>query len=222
MDLAPPFETGARRHPQAMAPRDCESVHQQTTLRGKPAQACQEKATLSRSLGSEPLGRAGDRLAAERTVELDRGFVVRQRPHHEALQAALREVLARRGEELAAEAEPLEFRAQVDFVDFAIVVEAACAVAAIVGVPGHAVAEGDDRDPTAFADRAVPPVGAAPVDELVQLGAWDDALIGTPPRLVVGRSDGPRVTWLGPADLYEGGAHRQIEASTQPTFKSYI
>ena len=84
--------------------------------------------------------------------ELDRGLVVRQRPDHEALQAALREVAARRREQLAAEAQPLEFRPQVKLVDLAVVVEAARAVAAVVGVARDRIAEGEDGDPAAFAD----------------------------------------------------------------------
>src|SRR5215472_1624291 len=67
--------------------------------------------------GAEAFGGAGHRLAAERPVEADRRLVVRERPDHQALQAALHQVAPRRGEQLAAEAEALEFRPQVKLVD---------------------------------------------------------------------------------------------------------
>ena len=50
---------------------------------------------LIEHLGAEPLRGARDRAAAERAIEFDRRFVVGQRPHHHALQSALRHVLAR-------------------------------------------------------------------------------------------------------------------------------
>src|SRR5262249_32556626 len=60
---------------------------------------------------AEAFGRAGHRLAAERPVETYRLLVIRERPYDEALQPALRQVTPCRGEQLAAEAKPLEFRA---------------------------------------------------------------------------------------------------------------
>src|SRR5215510_5102540 len=84
--------------------------------------------------GAEALGGACHRLAAERAVEADGRLVVRQRPDHEALQPALHQVAARRGEQLAAEAQPLEFGTQIKLVDLTVVVEAARAVAAVVGI----------------------------------------------------------------------------------------
>src|SRR6516162_3866414 len=71
--------------------------------------------------GAEAFGGAGHRLAAERPVEADRRLVVRERPDHQALQSALHQVAPRRGEQLAAEAEALEFRPQVKLVDLAVV-----------------------------------------------------------------------------------------------------
>ena len=50
---------------------------------------------LIERLGAEPLRRARDRAAAERAVEFDRRLVVGQRPDHEALQPALREIALR-------------------------------------------------------------------------------------------------------------------------------
>ena len=77
-------------------------------------------------------------------VELDRRIVVRQRPDHQALQPALREIAARRGEQAAAEAEPLILRAQIELVDLAVIEQAARTVAAVVGVAGDLVAERQD------------------------------------------------------------------------------
>ena len=136
------------------------------------------KSDLVENARSEPFGGAGHRLAAERAVEFDRRLVIRQRPDDQALQAALRQVAPRRGEQLAAKAEPLELGPQVELVDFAVVVQAARAVAAVVGIAGDVVAERQDGDPAAFADGAVPPVRAAAVDQLVELGTGNDALIG--------------------------------------------
>ena len=59
------------------------------------------------------------------------------------------------------------------------------------------------RDAAALADRAVPPVRPAPVDQLVEFGARDDALVGRPPRLVMGLGDAAGVGWLGAANLDE-------------------
>ena len=123
---------------------------------------------LIEALFAETLRGAGDRLAAERLVELHRRIVVRQRPDHEAFQSALGEVAARRGEQPAAEAQALVLRAQIELVDLAFVEQAARAVAAVVGVPGYLVAEGEDGDAAAFADRAVPPVGAAARHQLFE------------------------------------------------------
>ena len=159
---------------------------------------------LVEHLGAEPLRGARDRAAAQRAIELDRGLVVRQRPDHEALQAALREVAARRREQLAAEAEPLEFRPQIELVDLAVVVEAARAVAAVVGVARDRIAEREDRDAAALADGAVPPVRPAAVDQPLELRARDDALIGGPPGVVMRRGDRRCIGRLGAADLDEG------------------
>ena len=111
---------------------------------------------LIERLGAEPLRGAGDGAAAERAIEFHRRLVVGQRPHHQALQPALDQVLARRGEQAAAEAEALEFRPQVKLVDFAVVEQAARAVAAVVGVAGELVAELQEGDAAALADRRCP------------------------------------------------------------------
>src|ERR1700748_1509340 len=91
--------------------------------------------------GAEAFRGAGDRLAAERAVELERRGVVGQGPHYHALQAALAEVAAHRGEQLVAEAQALEFGAQIELVDLAVVIEAAGAVAAVIGIARDGLAE---------------------------------------------------------------------------------
>src|SRR5262249_53980109 len=55
---------------------------------------------------AELLGGASHRAAPQRAVELDRRLVVRQCPHDQALEPALREVAARGGEQAAAEPQP--------------------------------------------------------------------------------------------------------------------
>src|SRR5229473_1989235 len=167
---------------QVAAARKREPRYRRRTTSAGPGEG-----DLVEGAGAEAFGGAGHRLATERPVEADRRLVVRERPEHQALQAALHQVAPRRGEQLAAEAEALEFRPQIELVDLAVVVQAAGAVATIVGVAGDAFAERQHRDPAALADGAVPPLRAAPVDELLELGPRDDALIGAAPSLVMGR-----------------------------------
>src|SRR5450755_2839895 len=88
---------------------------------------------LVERLGPEFFGTAGDHAAAQRPVKLGRRIVVRQRPDHHALQAALQQGTPCGGEQPAAEAEALKFRAQIEFVDLAFEVQAARAVAAVIG-----------------------------------------------------------------------------------------
>src|SRR5882757_5972747 len=172
--------------------------------------------------GAEPFGGTRHRLAAERAIEADRGLVVRQRPDHQALQAALLQVASRRREQPTAEAEPLEFRSQIKLVDLAIVVEAAGAIAAVVGVAGDAIPERQHGDAATFADGAVPPLRAAPIDELVQLGSRDDALVSTLPGFVVSRGYRRCIGRLSATDFDEDRAHVEIEASTSRRFKGYV
>ena len=58
-----------------------------------------------------------------------------------------------------------------------------------------------------------PPVRSAPVDQLVELVARDDSLIGRPPRLVVRLRDVDRIRRLRAANLDEGRTHCAIEAT---------
>src|SRR5690606_3021401 len=88
---------------------------------------------LVEHLGAEAFRRTCNRPAAKRLVEIHRGLVVGQGPNYHALQSALREVLARGGEQAATEAQPLEFRLQIKFVDFAVIEQAARTVAAVIG-----------------------------------------------------------------------------------------
>src|SRR5262249_38490628 len=71
--------------------------------------------------------------AAEGAVEFGCGLVVGERPDHHAPQPALREVALGRGEQTSAEAEALEFRAQIQLVDLALKMQTARAVAAVIG-----------------------------------------------------------------------------------------
>src|SRR5258708_18796879 len=96
---------------------------------------------LFETAAAKALRGSRDRLAAERTVELHRGLVVGQRPDHQALQSALRQIAPRRGEQPAAETQALILRAQIQLVDLAVIEQAARAVAAVVGVARDVVAE---------------------------------------------------------------------------------
>src|SRR5215471_8786706 len=149
----------------------------------------------------EALRRACDHAPAERTVKLGGRIVIRQRPHHHALQAALGEIAARRVEQAPAETETLEFRTQIELVDFALEMQAARAVAAIIGIAGHLVAKHQHADAATFADRAVPPLRATAVDQLFQLGAGYDALISRAPGFVMGRRYRCSVCSLGRPNL---------------------
>src|SRR5579859_5087541 len=85
---------------------------------------------LVERLRPESFRRTRHHAAAERAIKFGGGIVVRERPDHHALQAALRQIALGGGEQAAAEAEALEFRAQIKLVDFAFEMQAAGAVAA--------------------------------------------------------------------------------------------
>ena len=121
------------------------------------ASAIPAEGDLVENARAEFFRRAGDRLAAKRAIKLDGGVVFRQRPDDQRFQPALRQVAARGGEQAAAEAEPLEFGPQVELVDLAVIIEAARAIAPVIGVARDLVAELQERDAAAFANRAVPP-----------------------------------------------------------------
>ena len=63
--------------------------------------------------------------------------------------------------------------------------------------------------------------GRAPVDQLVEFVARDDALVGGPPCLIVRRGDVGQVGGLGSANFYEGRTHFGIEAMNFAAFKPY-
>src|SRR5690606_25734946 len=176
---------------------------------------------LVERLRPEALGGSGDGTPAKRTVKLDRRLVVGQRPDHQTLQPALHQVLARSVEQAATEPEPLELGAQVKLVHLAFVEEAARTVAPVVRVAGDLLAELQDGDAAALADRRLPPVGPAAVDQLLELVPGDDAAIGRTPRLVMALRDIHRVGSLGAANLYEGRTHSRIEATNLAAFKPY-
>src|SRR5262249_41859898 len=152
---------------------------------------------------AKPFGRTGDRTAAERAIEFHGRLIVGQGPDHDAFHAALREIAAGRGEQASAEAQALEFWAQIDLVDFTVVVQAAGAISAVVGIAGNLIAEHQDRDAATFADGAVPPVRAAAIDELFQFRAGNHALIGGAPGFVMGYGHRGRVGRRGAANLYQ-------------------
>ena len=82
---------------------------------------------LIQHLGAKPFRRARDRLAAQRAIERNGRLVVRQRPHHQAVQAALSEIAAHRLEQ-----------------------QRAVLVAIIVGHPGRIIAAGIKRNGAGF------------------------------------------------------------------------
>src|SRR6202140_3520671 len=144
--------------------------------RGKPGNDKKQSSVapgegnLVERFGPELLRGAGDHAAAQRPVKLRRRFVVGQRPDYHALQAALQEVAARGGEQPAAEAEALKFGAQIKLVDLAFEMQAARAVAAVIGIARDLVAEHQHPAAAALSDRAIPPLRAAAVDQLSQPG----------------------------------------------------
>src|SRR3979411_1288383 len=156
-------------------------------LRARQSSIGPGEGDLVERLGPEFLRRTRNHAAAERPVKLRGGIVVGQRPDRHALEAALQQIASRGGKQPAAEAETLKFRPQVKLVDFAFEMQAACAVAAVIGIASDLVTENQHAAAPAPADRAVPPLGAAAVDQLLQLGAGNDALISGAPGFVVGR-----------------------------------
>src|SRR6185436_15100269 len=183
-----PTQTSSRaRLPTNTRARSSAAGTSGSSWESRAKSACRRTATnlvlpaerdLIEALRPEALGRARDRAAAERLVESDRRLVVGQRPAHQALQPALRQVAPRRGEQAAAEAEPLEFRTEIKLVDLAVIEQAARAVAPVIGIARDAIAEAEQRHAAAFGDRVLPPARAAPADQLLQFGSGDDAAIG--------------------------------------------
>ena len=167
---------------------------------------------LVERLVAEALGGARDRAAAQRAIEFDGRIVVRERPDHEAAEPALSEVAPRRREQPAPESEALEFRAQVEFVDLAVVGQAARAVAPVIRVARNALLKHQQRDAAAFANRRLPPGRPAAADEFFEFRARNDAAICAAPGLIVRIRDRDGVRGLRPPNLDEGRAHARIEA----------
>src|SRR5262249_25143168 len=107
------------------------------------------------------------------------------------------------------------------FVYLAVIEQAACAVAPVIRIAGDAVAELEDGDTAALADRRIPPVRAAAVDKLVEFVARDDALIGRAPRLVVRLRHVHCVGRLRATNLDKGRGHCEIEATKFLPFKPH-
>src|SRR5262249_55166173 len=147
------------------------------------------------------------RAAAQRAVKLDSRLVIGQGPDHEALEPALGEVAPRCSKEAAAEAQPLKLRPQVNFVDFTVVEQAACPIAPVIGVAGDTIAESEQGNTAALANRAFPPRRTTPADQLFQLRARNDTPISISPSLVVGFRHRHGVARFGAANLYQGGVH---------------
>src|ERR1700722_11470238 len=93
--------------------------------------------------------------------------------------------------------------------------QAARAIASVIGVARNLVAELQERDTAAFANRAVPPGGAAPVDQPFQLGARNDALISRPPRFVMSIRNRAGIVRLGATDFDEDCAHSVSKQALQ-------
>ena len=79
--------------------------------------------------------------------------------------------------------------------------QAAGAVAAVVGITRDLVAEHQNADPATFADRAFPPMRPAPIDQLVEFGAGNDALIGSAPGFIMRGSDRESIRSSGRPNL---------------------
>src|SRR5262245_38799185 len=148
---------------------------------------------LVQGLAAESLGGARDRAATQIAVEIDRGFVVGERPDHQAVHAALGEIAPCRLKQLAAKAETLKFGTQIELINLAVVIQAACAIATVVGVARHRVAEDQNGDAAAAPDRAFPPRRAATIDQLVEFRTRDHALVRGAPSFVMSGRNGCRV-----------------------------
>src|SRR6187549_2154453 len=87
----------ARTRPRASSPTRKRAISSagKTIRRNEAASALPGEGDLIEHLAAEALRGARNRAAAERAIEFDRGLIVRQRPHHHALQSALRHILAR-------------------------------------------------------------------------------------------------------------------------------
>src|SRR5262249_23273187 len=116
--------------------------------KGQPS-ALPSVGNLIERLGPKTLRGTRHRATAQRTIQFHRRLVVRQRPDDESLEPALDQVLARRGEQAAAETEPLELGTQIKLVDLAVIKQAARAVAAVIGVAGDLLAELQNGDAAA-------------------------------------------------------------------------
>src|SRR5262249_54107561 len=177
--------------------------------------ALRGEGNLVEALAAEALGGTGDCAATEVAVEVHCGFVIREGPYDEAVETALHEVAARPHEQLSAKPQALEFRPQIKLVDFSVVIEAARAIAAVIGVARNVVAKHENGDPASIADRVFPPGRPPPVDELVEFRTGNYALVGGAPRLVVGSRNLRRIGRLGTTDLDKDRVHGSNSSKRQ-------
>src|SRR5215813_7645051 len=133
-------------------------------------------------LAAKPLGGACDCATAQVAIETDGVFIVGQRPDHEAAHPALAQIASRRLKQLAAKAETLKFGPEIKLINLAVVIQAAGAVASVVGVARDCVAEHQNGNAAAPPDRALPPSRPAAIDELVELRSRDHTLVRGTPR----------------------------------------
>src|SRR5947209_5516126 len=152
---------------------------------------------LVQRLGAELLGGSRNHAAAEGAIKLCRGIVVGKRPDHHAFQAAVQKIAPCRGKQPSSEPEALEFRPQIKLVDLAFEMQAARAIAAVIGIARNFVAEHQHADAATFADPAVPPLRATAVDQFLQFATGNDALIRRTPGLVMGGRHRHRIRSFG-------------------------
>src|SRR5687768_15709370 len=110
-----------------------------------PQPSIPDEGDLFQGLLVEYLDPFGGVAAAGPLVEGKCAAIVFERPDHHALQPGRGELFAGGGKQPAAEPDALIFRPQVELVDFALLREAAGAVAAQRGVAGNRSADLDDQ-----------------------------------------------------------------------------
>ena len=126
------------------------------------------------------------------------------------------QLLACRREQPAAQADALVFRAQIELVDFALLLQLAGAAAAHRGVAGDLAADLDDQDGGRAADGIGPPLAAAAVDHRRQRPVGDDAGIGDLPGRAVHLGDRVCVARFGLANVHGERVHDALTIAAAP------
>src|SRR5262249_31550938 len=98
----------------------------------------------------------------------------------------------------------------IQFVDFPIVSQASRSVPAIISIARYGVPERQNRNSASLADGALPPLRAAPIDQLIQLRTRDDALVRGAPSQVMRRSERLGIGRFGTADFDGDGMHDEL------------